>query len=268
MPYISYLTATLLKRKRNCEVKFTCFIQVIITCCLLLLLTQACSSISQSNNSKAELKTLGKDIVDMGKVPKPLLEQDSIEGERKSAELLLTEENKYLTQQRIAMASVPKYIISQYQQALQAMRKKQWQEANALLDQVIQSQPQLSGSYVNKAIIARQFETSIQARQWLDKAIEINPLNPYAYNLLAQLAQEKGLFEDAEKNYQFALTIWPAYPEVHANFAVLLELYRGRLDEAKQHYLTYLELRPNEVMVQRWLAGVNLKISAIQREQQ
>ena len=125
---------------------------------------------------------------------------------------------------------------------------------------VLALQPKLSGAYVNKALIAIQQKNFSLANKQLDKALAVNPINPHAYEIKARIARLNGHFEQAEINYLNALDIWPAYPEAQVNLAILLELYRGRLLDAHKYYSSYLVLQGDDKQVQRWLAGVEIKI--------
>ena len=125
---------------------------------------------------------------------------------------------------------------------------------------MILKQPKLSGSYVNKAIIAKQHGKLDEAQLLLAKAIEVNSLNLYAHHLQGQIYRLQGLFEKSEQSYLAALAIWPDFAQAHASMAILLELYRGRLLEAYAHYRTYLTLKPDDEEVKRWLAGLEIKI--------
>jgi tetratricopeptide (TPR) repeat protein len=140
------------------------------------------------------------------------------------------------------------------------MTNKEWKKAELLFDQVLVSQPQLSGAYVNKALIAFHQKDVNHANKQLDQALAANPLNPYAYEIKGRLARLSGHFDQAEKNYLKALEIWPEYPEAQVNLAILFELYRGRLLDAHKYYSSYLAQQADDQQVQRWLAGVEIKI--------
>ena len=56
------------------------------------------------------------------------------------------------------------------------------------------------------------------------------------------------------------MTLWPQYPQAQLNLAILLELYRGKLLQARQYYLAYLANKSNDEQAKRWLAGVEIKI--------
>jgi tetratricopeptide (TPR) repeat protein len=168
--------------------------------------------------------------------------------------------NLYLQQQANSPLVIPANVLKNYQQAISLMKDKKWQQAQLLFDQVILAQPQLSGSYVNKAIIAKQQGKLIEAQVLLDKAITVNKLNLYAHHLQGKIYRLQGQFDKAEQSYLAALAIWPDFAEAHASMAILLELYRGRLLEAHGYYHSYLLLNSDDEEVKRWLAGLEIKI--------
>ncbi len=168
--------------------------------------------------------------------------------------------NLYLQQQADYPVTVPANVLEDYQQAISLMQEKKWQQAQALFDQLILAQPQLSGSYVNNAIIAKQQGELIQAQALLNNAITANKLNLYAHHLQGKIYRLQGQFEKAEQSYLAALAIWPDFAEVHASMAILLELYRGRLLEAHSYYRSYLLLKSDDEEVKRWQAGLEIKI--------
>ena len=168
--------------------------------------------------------------------------------------------NKYVQQQSLSPIVIPEKVMKDYQEALSLMEKQQWSPAEALFDKVIIAQPQLSGSYVNKAIIAKQQGKLAQANKLLNKAIEANSLNLYAHHLQGQVYRLQGEFDKAEQHYLAALAIWPDFAEAHASMAILLELYRGRLLDAYGYYYSYLVLKSDDDEVKRWQAGLAIKI--------
>ena len=168
--------------------------------------------------------------------------------------------NLYLQQKSSQASAVPAKVIKDYQQAISFMEDKKWPQAQLLFDQVILAQPQLSGSYVNKAIIAKQQGKLTQAQGLLNKAIAANQLNLYAYHLQGKIYRLQGKFDKAEQSYLAALAIWPDFAQAHASMAILLELYRGRLLDAHGYYRSYLLLNSDDEEVKRWQAGLEIKI--------
>jgi tetratricopeptide (TPR) repeat protein len=234
-----------------------------LTIVLILLLLQGCSNITEdvSETEKQTPETLGTlskdltDLVDLTPGNSKLLSGE--DGMIKSSQ---SNKNGYLEQKQARLANVPAYVITKYKQALTLMKNREWLKAEQLLDQVLVIQPQFSGAYANKALIAIQQKDFSRANEQLDKALIANPMNPYAYQIKGRIARLSGDFEQAEKSYLKALDIWPEYPEAQVNLAILLELYRGRLLDARKYYSSYLLLKADDQQVQRWLAGVEIKI--------
>ncbi|MCJ8319405.1 MAG: tetratricopeptide repeat protein [Colwellia sp.] len=247
-------------------------------CCLFFLLfLVSCTSVNEKaensqnvkNNKKITNKERNDDIKIISNELIALVESTPENGTQtrelnkldEIGVVLKKNNNLYLEQISTLTINVPEKTNKNYQQALIAMKNKDWQSANHLFDQVIVAEPKLSGSYVNKSIIAMAQNKMIIAQFNIERAIRANPLNPYAYNLQGQLSRLKGDFILSEKSYLKALSIWPDYPEVHWNYAVLLELYRGRYFDAKTYYLSYQKLLPDDKLVKRSIAGLEIKIA-------
>jgi len=234
---------------------------VMVLMLAMLVLLPGCSSLSETEKADEDLDSIGQDIVEMIDVPasekQAMADKASIAFPKNKTKI---KSNLYLEQAQQRLANVPAHVLTQYKQALLLMKNKQWQAAEQLLDKVLLSQPQLSGAYVNKALILVNQKQLNRANKQLDKALAVNEINPYAHQLKGRVARLNGQFAQAEKSYLEALSIWPEYLEAQINLAILLELYRGRLLEARKYYISYLVLQPEDVQVQRWLAGVEIKI--------
>jgi len=225
------------------------------------------TSSTQQSKNKNELKSISKSITDLVEIPQDSSTAGSnntlTSTTNSTTKLRGTEKqavNQFTAQQSMKISGVPSFVIDAYKKAVSLMEKEDWQGANTLFNQVIAQQPQLSGSYVNKAIIAKNQEQLILAQQYVEQAINANNLNPYAHHLKGQLLKQQGHFKQAEQSYLKALAIWPDYAQVHASMAVLLELYQGRLLDAYNYYSSYLILQPKDKQVQLWLAGLKIKL--------
>ena len=222
---------------------------------ITVFLMQGCATQSQKETSSSkELKSLTNDIVEMVNVDKKQ-QPNTNNSIIKDAD---NHPNAYLTGQ--AKTTVLPESKQNFQAAISLMQAKKWLKAEQLLNKVIAKQPELSGSYVNKALIAMHKKSYQQANKLLNQALLVNPNNPYAYNLQGQIARIQGKIILAEKNYRKALTIWPQYSQAQLNMAILLELYRGQLVAARSYYHAYLQTKPDDKKVQRWLASLEIKM--------
>jgi tetratricopeptide (TPR) repeat protein len=228
---------------------------------LSLMLLPSCSSsptntdMNKQTATDPSLEGMDKDIVDLVN-----LNTKGANNSTSSSAGSTDNRNVYLEQASQRLADVPASVLSQYQQAINQMKHQQWQAANSVFDKVIAAEPQLSGAYVNKAIIAINQQQLAQADALLAKAIAVNNSNPYAHQIKANVARLQGQYDKAEQGYLTALTLWPQYPQAQLNLAILLELYRGKLLQARQYYMAYLFNQPNDEQAKRWLAGVEIKI--------
>jgi Flp pilus assembly protein TadD len=86
-------------------------------------------------------------------------------------------------------------------------------------------------------------------------------MNLDAYNQLAILQREQGRFNEAEANYQKALTIWPFHAESHRNIGILYDLYLGKNAEALAHFEAYQQLRGDgDKQVTGWIADLQRRL--------
>ncbi len=133
-----------------------------------------------------------------------------------------------------------------FAKAQQHMKSRQWQQAAQDLLWLTANYPDLSGPYVNLAIVYEQQTLFEEAENYYKKAIEVNAVNLDAYNAYAILLRKQGRFNDAETYYLKALKIWPKDANSHKNIGILYELYMGRFNEALQHYKDYLSLQNSD----------------------
>lgn len=259
---------------------------------LILFILQSCSLTDNDNtredkavDESTDIKSIGKDIIDMGVIPKiipkatpdkalnvldgkkhekkPLTNKESVILQDSSSPLMVdkTQYQQFLAQQALIQNSLPAKTKARYKLALAQMKRKNWQDAIVILDEVIAQSPDFSGAYLNKALSQYHLKQLDLATLSLQAEEKINVINPYRYNLQGVLAREQGKFIAAENHYQKALTLWPDYPAAHLNIAVLFELYRGEFVKARTHYQAYLLLKPDDQQTKQWLAGLEIKIA-------
>ncbi len=174
------------------------------------------------------------------------VEQHSIAGATDAAVSV----NPYLLDRK----PVSKRARQQFDQALEAMRLKQWSRAESTLKLLNADFPELSGPWLNLGITYIALERPEQAEAALQRAITVNPNNLDAYNQLAALRRQDGDFRSAEKLYQQALEVWPDHAPSHLNLGILYDVYLGELLKADEHYRAYQALQPEpDKRVAGWL---------------
>ena len=122
------------------------------------------------------------------------------------------------------------------------MRAKNYDTAILEMHKVAKMDQRISGPWVNMGVAYKELGNTKNAKSAFEKAITINPSNPYALNQLAILKREEGKFDDAEKLYKKALAAYPDYKNAHLNLAILCDVYLRKIGCALDHYQEYLDL--------------------------
>lgn len=137
---------------------------------------------------------------------------------------------------------ISKKTASAYNAALKHMRAKNYDTAISEMQNVAKMDQRISGPWVNIGVAHKELGNVEKAKSAFEKALTINPKNPYALNQLAILKREEGAFEVAENLYRQALTTYPDYKNAHLNLAILCDVYLKKIDCAMDHYQEYLSL--------------------------
>lgn len=149
-----------------------------------------------------------------------------------------------------------------FRDAVASMQQKNWDHAEAVLKQLAEKNPKLSGVFLNLGIVYRNKSDLEKAAAEFNRAINANPKNVEAYNQLAVLKREAGDFSAAEGLYQKALGVWPFYPDAHKNIAILYDLYLGKPELALPHYQAYQQLLPTpDKQVDSWIADLQRRLN-------
>lgn len=150
-----------------------------------------------------------------------------------------------------------------FNDAIAAMAKKQWPQAENLLTRLTTQHPNLSGAHLNLGLVYEAKGELDKAEQAFNQAIATNANNLDAYNQLAILKREAGDFAAAEAQYQKALTVWPFHPASHRNLGILYDLYMGKSEQALQHYQAYQQLLPEpDKLVNGWIVDLERRLGA------
>ncbi|EKF75144.1 hypothetical protein A11A3_05609 [Alcanivorax hongdengensis A-11-3] len=145
----------------------------------------------------------------------------------------------------------------EYARAMQTLAGGDADKALVMFQSLASRYPQLSGPQVNIGLIHLQRKEFDQARTALEKALEINEVNPYAHNALGLVLREQGQFQQARQHYERALVLDPQYARAHFNLAVLGELYLQDLNLALTHFRAYQRLQKEEDQnVANWIVDL------------
>lgn len=126
--------------------------------------------------------------------------------------------------------------------ALTLTRDGELEQARTLFLELRGAHPHLAAPVFNLGVIAREQGRTEAAGAHFRDLLQRHPGHPRALNELGVMAREQGAFDEAEDYYRRALAADPEFLPALRNLAVLLELYRGRLQEALALYQRYQSL--------------------------
>ncbi|GAA0855441.1 tetratricopeptide repeat protein [Aliiglaciecola litoralis] len=165
---------------------------------------------------------------------------------------------------------------SLFEQALQANKDGNPDIAAQLFVTLTQTQPKLSGPWLQLGnlkmqefadLTSDQFEQKHnllnEAKVLFEKATDVNQHNYYAHNRLATVLRELGEFAQAERHYHHAIASWPAYDNSYLNLGILYDLYMGKKPQALEYYELYqaLQDKPGR-QVRGWIADLKRQLTS------
>lgn len=130
----------------------------------------------------------------------------------------------------------------QFQAAVAAIEQKNWNTAETSLVSITNSNPNLSGAWLNLGVVYHVKGDLPKAKSALERAVKANSMNVDAYAYLALVEREQGDFSSAQNHLEKALSVWPFFADGHKNLAILFDLYMNQPEKALPHYLAYQQL--------------------------
>jgi protein O-GlcNAc transferase len=117
-------------------------------------------------------------------------------------------------------------------------------EAEQIYFQVLAEQPECADALHLLGMIATQRRRGSDARELIQRAIEISPHNAFYHGSLGNALQDARDFDGAIAAYQRAIQLKPDLAEAHNNLGNVLR-DTGRMDEAIASFREAIRLRPH-----------------------
>ncbi len=121
---------------------------------------------------------------------------------------------------------------------MQAHRNTDFDQARALYEQVLASEPANPDGLHLYGVLEGQLNRNQQAMQLIGKALALNPLEPMFHNNMGNVCVGAERLEDAERHYRRAIELQPERYDAINNLAVLL----GRRGDFKAAEAAFVQL--------------------------
>ena len=147
--------------------------------------------------------------------------------------------------------------------ALNLMRRGLDEEAATSFFAMSRAYPDFTAPLLNLAILRAKAGRTSEAESALLQALERDPRNVLACNMLGVLYRDAGRFEEARQAYERALAIDSSAADTHRNLGILYDLYLQEPRKALVHYELYRRHGGEEsAEVERWLADIRQRLAA------
>lgn len=147
-----------------------------------------------------------------------------------------------------------------FDQALQLLQQKKYDDAISLLKTVIDKEKRLTAPYINLAMAYRLKGDEKAAEANLMKALDIDLGHPVANNVLGLMYRKQGKFADAKKAYSNALVDHPDYLPIIRNLGILCDIYMRDPECALEQFEKYQDQVPDDKTIKIWIADLKARI--------
>jgi lipoprotein NlpI len=141
------------------------------------------------------------------------------------------------------VANIQAELKSRFERALAHQHNGEYSKAEIIYKSLVAENKSLISPVVNLGIIAVKQNKLDAAEGYFEKVVALDPNHKTSLNFLGYIARDAGAFDQSEAYYRKVLEIDPNDLLAIRNLGVLLDLYRGRLEEALVLYERYQSLQ-------------------------
>lgn len=133
-----------------------------------------------------------------------------------------------------------------YRNAITALNNNKLDLAESILKEMLKNRKDLAGPWTNLGLVYLKKNDTTQATKALEQALQLNPKQPYALNLMGLIEYNQGNVQKAAEYYEAALLNKPDYANAHYNLALLYDIFYQDIPQAVAHYQQYMELTKHQ----------------------
>lgn len=152
---------------------------------------------------------------------------------------------------------------TQFEEALAALKGRQFSEARSGFALLAKEHPEFSGPLTNLGILDARSDARGAAINNFSRAVQTNPRNAIAYNWLGILYRESRDYSRAEQAYKKSLELNPDNAAVVLNLGILYDVYLNHPVDALIRYREYQRLTGSrELKVTAWIKALEAVTTA------
>jgi Flp pilus assembly protein TadD len=150
-------------------------------------------------------------------------------------------------------------IRAEYDSAVRTLELQQYQQGIASLVHVTETAPNVTAAHIDLGIAYARSGELDKAEQSFNKALQLNPRHPIAYNERGMVYRRQGKFREARASYEKALELYPTFHFAQRNLAILCDVYLADLACGLKYYEAYRQAMPDDPETAKWLADLNAR---------